>query len=168
MHGALVLHKAIEHITRKTEVHPALPIIERAVLGKAALDQFLGWHVQVKNCIGLERDAIQISQPGLVHTTHHVARHQGINIAIGQDDEPGFQRGQDDIFELVRKIGRVEQAQSRAAENIAFLGLLEFLADEGRALQADLDGCMTAAFEPFDEHRDLRRASGTIRALDNN
>src|SRR5882672_5467732 len=46
--GPLVLHEAIEHIARKADIHPALPIVERHVLGEVPLNEFLEWHVEIK------------------------------------------------------------------------------------------------------------------------
>ena len=47
--GGLILDEAVEHIAGKAHVHPALPKIQRAILGEVALDQFFGGDVEVKN-----------------------------------------------------------------------------------------------------------------------
>ena len=74
-----------------------------------------------------------------------------INVAVRQHDEPRFERGQNDVFQLVRKIGGVKKAQCGAAENVSLLRLFQFLADQRRAFQAHLRGGVTAAFQPFDQ-----------------
>src|SRR5262249_39706760 len=74
--------------------------------------------------------------------------------------------GQNNVFELIGKIGGIEQAQSSPAKNVALLGALELFAHEGGSLEAYLDGGMAAALEPFDQLGDLGRASGAIGALD--
>ena len=79
--------------------------------------------------------------------------------------KPGFQRGQNDVLQLIGEIGRVKQAERGAAENVSLLGLLQFFADESGALQADLHGGVAAAFQPFDQLRDLRGAAGAVRAF---
>ena len=91
-------------------------------LAKLRCTNSSGGTLQIKDRVRHQRDAINIFQPRLVHAAHHVARHQRVNVAIRQDDEAGLKRGQNDVLQLVRKIGRVKQAQRGAAQNVAFLG----------------------------------------------
>src|SRR5439155_1413095 len=55
--GGLILDEAVEHIAGKAQVHPALPKIQRAILGEVALDQFFGGDVEVKNRVRNEGDS---------------------------------------------------------------------------------------------------------------
>ena len=45
---------------------------------------------------------------------------------------------------------------------------LQFGTHQCGTLQADLDGAMSAFFEPIDQFRDLRRAARSVRAFDHN
>src|SRR6267142_5532765 len=143
--GPLVLHEAIEHIARKADIHPALPIVERHVLGEVPLNEFLGWHVEIKYSVRFKRNAVDVFEPRFVHAANHVARHQRVDVAIGEDNKASLQCRQNDVFELVGEVRSIKQAERRAAQNIAFLGAIEFFANESGAFQPDLDGGMSAA-----------------------
>ncbi len=67
---------------------------------------------------------------------------------------------------MVGEIGGVKKAEGGVAEDVAFLRLLQFLADEGGALEADLDGGVAAFLEPVDEAGDLGGAAGAVGAFD--
>src|SRR5439155_18573204 len=92
--------------------------------------------------------------------------HQRVDVAVGQDNEARLQGRQDNVFQLVGKIGRVKEAQGGPAQNVSLLRLFEFLAHQGRAFQSDLQGGVTASFQPFDERGNLRRAPRAISAFD--
>ena len=99
-------------------------------MAKRALHQFLRRDVEIKDRVRLQGDAVEVLQPGLVHAAHHVARHERVDVTVGQDNKAGFQRRQDDVLELVGKIRGVEQAERGAAQDVALLRLLQFLAHE--------------------------------------
>ena len=52
------------------------------------------------------------------------------------------------------------------AENVALFGLLQLFADQGGTFQTDLHGGVAAAFQPLNQPRDLRRATRTVGAFD--
>ena len=54
------------------------------------------------------------------------------------------------------------------AQNVSVLRLVQFLADERGAFQADLHGRVAAPFQPVHEPRDLRGTARTVRAFDDN
>ena len=52
------------------------------------------------------------------------------------------------------------------SEHVALLRVLEFFADQVRSAQSDVPHGVTIRLEPGTELRDLRGASGAIRAFD--
>ena len=78
--GLILSMKLSEQITRKTEVHAALPVIQRRG-GERTLHEIAGSDGEIENrCIRVKRDAVKIFQPRDVHPAHHVPRHQRIII----------------------------------------------------------------------------------------
>ena len=137
------------------------------VFHEVALDQFLRRQLEVKHRVRLDRDAVEALHPTLVEPTHHVPRHERVNVPVCQHDEPGTQRRDDDVFQLIRKVGRVKQAQRSAVENVPVLRTLEFLAGKVRALESDLRCGVPAGLKPIDQTPDLRRTPRTVGSLDN-
>src|SRR5258707_12652859 len=86
---------------------------------------------------------------------------------VWQRDESSLQCRRNRVLQLVGEISCVKKAESRPAENVALLGFLQLFADQRRTFQPYLNRRMAAAFQPLDQLRDLGRASGTVRALDN-
>src|SRR5260370_40326266 len=89
--GALILHETVEHIARKADIHPALPIDERHILGEVALNEFLGRDIEIKYCIRFEGDAENVFQPRFVHAPNHVASHQRVDIPLLEHNKSRLQ-----------------------------------------------------------------------------
>ena len=109
------MEKAVKDVPRKANVHSAFPVIERGTFGHIALHEFFGRDVKVKDRIGNERDAVDVLHPLLVHAAHDVASHQRVDVAICQDHEAGAQCRNNNIFQLIGKVGGVEEAQGGMA-----------------------------------------------------
>ena len=90
-HRGLIFEEAVEHVPRKPQVHAAFPIVQGLVLSEDPLHQLFRGHFQIEDRIGNEGDAVKVSQPALVHAPDQVTRHQGVNVAIGQDHHAGPQ-----------------------------------------------------------------------------
>ena len=166
-HQLLVLDKTVKHVEGQPEVHAAFPVVERVVFHEVALDQFLRRQLEVKHRVRLDRDAVEALHPVLVEPAHHVPRHERVNVPVCQHDEPGTQRRDDDVFQLIRKVGRVKQTQRSPVENVPVLRPLEFLAGKVRALESDLRCGMAAGLKPFAQTPALRRTPRTVGSLDN-
>src|ERR1051325_10550775 len=154
-HERLVLQETVEHVARQAEVHAAFPIIERGALGEVALHKFLGGDVEVKDRVGHEGDAVNVLQPFLIHAADEVTGHERVDVAVGQHHQAGAQAGQDDILQLISEVGRIKQAERGMAEDVSVLRLVEFLAHESGALEADLHGGVAAALEPLGQAGNL-------------
>lgn len=165
-HEGLVFEEGIEHVAREADVHAAFPVIEAGIFGEGALDEFFGSDVEIEDGVGHERHAVKALEPFLIHAADDVAGHQGVDVAIGEDHLAGAQCGEDNILQLIGEVGRVKQTERSATENVAFLGAVEFFADERGAFEADLDGGVATVLQPVDEELDLRGTSGAVRAFD--
>ena len=125
------------------------------MLGEDPLDQFLGPHLQVEHGVGNERDPVQVAQPLLIHAADEIPGHQGVNVTIGQHHRACAQGRQDGVLELVGEVGRVEQRERGARENVALLGGFEFFADQRGAFETHLNGVVARGLQPLDESGDL-------------
>ena len=72
---------------------------------------------------------IEIVQPGLIGAAGDPAGNGGVNVSIGQHDEPAAQRGDDLIFQAIRQIRRVHEAIRKPVQRVALLGVGDGLAD---------------------------------------
>src|SRR5213592_1807093 len=58
-HPALVFEKAVEHVAREAQVHPALPIVQREVLGEIPLDENFRRYFEIEHRIGHQGNAVK-------------------------------------------------------------------------------------------------------------
>ena len=94
------------------------------------------------------------------------ARDQREDVAVGENDQAGTQRGEDAALELIEEIGAVHQRQSHARDGIFGEQAVNIFADEVGAAQAHGLHGEAFGFQPFGEQRDLRGAAGAVRAFD--
>ena len=104
------------------------------MLSQISFNEDLRADRQIKDRVRYQRDTIDVSNPRGLDTSHNSARHQGVDVAIRQDDETRTQRRHHAILELVRKICCVKQAKSPGAENIPAHRLFKLAADQHRSL----------------------------------
>lgn len=162
----LIFDEAGVHVGRAMHVHPGLPIIERGMLPEISFDQDLGAYRQMKNGVRHQSNAVHVPNPCGFDAADDGASHQGIDVAVGENDESGTERRNDSILELVRKVGGVKQAEGARAENVPLHRGFELTADEHRSLQADVRRRISAPLEPVFQKVDLCRAAGAICAFD--
>ena len=113
-----------------------------------------------------QRDPVERLQPVPVRTPDRVPRHQRIDVPIRQHDEPRPERGHDDVLQLVREIGGVEQAERRRSQHVPLLGLIQLLAHKRGAPQSHIHHRVSSALQPLLQERDLRGSPRAIRTLD--
>jgi hypothetical protein len=143
-------------------------VIQNGVLSQVSFDEYLRADSEIKHRVGNQCDAVHVSNPRRFDSAYDRARHERVDVAIGQDDETGTQRGNDSVFELVREIGGVKQAERARAENIALHRLLQLAAHEHGSLQSDIHRRITAPLQPITEKIDLGRATGSIGSFNDN
>ena len=149
-------------------VHSGLPVIQNGVLSQVSFDEYLWADSEIKNCIGNQCNAVDVSNPRGFDPAYDRARHERVDVTIGQDDETRTQRRDDPVLELVREIGGVKQAERSRAKNVALHRPLQLAAHEHGSLQSDIDCRITAPFQPITEKIDLGRATGPIGSFNNN
>jgi len=91
---------------------PAFPIIQRRAFGEIALNQLLRFNGKIKQPRRVRARRHKDSQPRLIHAARHVARHERVNVTVGQHDETRLERRAElMVFKLVGKVRRVKQTQ---------------------------------------------------------
>src|SRR5215475_4943993 len=94
-------------------VHSGLPIIEHGVLPEVSFDQDLGAYGQIEDGVRHQSNTVHIPYPYGFDTSHNGASHQSVDVAVGGNDKSGTHRGNDSVFELVGKVGRVNRLSVR-------------------------------------------------------
>jgi hypothetical protein len=163
----LIFDEAGIHVRGPVHIHAGFPIVEHGVLSEISFHENFGAHREIEDCVGHQGDAVDVAYPCRFDAAYDRARHQGVDVAVGEDDEAGAQSRDDAVFQLIGEVGGIEQAEGSGAEDVALHRLFEFAADEHRALQSDIGCRIAAAFEPVAQEIDLCRASGAVGALDN-
>ena len=105
-------------------------MIQDRVLAKISFNEDFGTYGQVKDRVRNKCDAVDVANPRRLHSAHNRARHQGVNIAIRENDKAGTQRGYDAILELVCKVCGIEETERSGPENIALHCLFKLATDE--------------------------------------
>ena len=112
------------------------------------------------------REAVQVAQPLPVDAAHARARERGEDVPVRQDDEAGFQRGNDFLFEPIGEVGRVEQHERELVERVARLGELDRRLHERRPRPPGLDDAVAFHLEPLAQQLDLRAAADAVGPFD--
>lgn len=149
LNETLILDEAAVHVRRAVHIHAGFPIVQHGMLPQVPLDQNFRAHGEIKDGIGNKSDAVDLANPCRLNAANDRARHQRIDVTIGQNDEARTQRRNDPVLELVGEIGRIEQAEGSRAQNISAHGLLEFAANEHGPLQSDVYRGAAAPFQPI-------------------
>ena len=150
----LILPEAVVHILAGMNIHAGFPIIEPPRENHAG-DQIIHANAQIEGGVRLQRKAIDVANPPGVSAPHDGARHQGIDIAIGQHHETGPQRRNDFMFQAVGEIRGIEQAQGNAPQGVPFFCLLDALAGKFRALDGGVENRPALLLEPRPQQPDL-------------
>src|SRR5262245_20313738 len=115
-----------------------------------------------------DREAVEASEPGAIDATHPGTSQRGKYVAIGQDDESGFERRDNLFLESIRKVGRVEEDERELVERVARLGELDRRLHERRARPTRFNDAVATHFEPFSEQLDLRGSSDAVGPFNRN
>ena len=82
----LIAPKTLIHVLTGEDVHAGFPVVEPARENHPR-DQLLDVQPQVEDCVGNQRGAVNAANPRRVHAANDRARHQRIDVAVGEHDE---------------------------------------------------------------------------------
>src|ERR1035441_118869 len=144
----LIADEALVHVLAETEVHAALPVVEMTAPDDHAGNQVVHIGPQVVDRVGNQAEPCDVPDPGRIFVPSDGPRHNGKDIAVGQDHETGAQSGDDLILQAVGKIGDVVQGHGHRAEGVTFFGLLDALPRQRRPGHAGIQNRVSFLLEP--------------------
>src|ERR1700733_84096 len=160
----LITPKTRVHILTGEDVHAGFPIVEPAGEDHA-WDQLLDVHAKVKYCVGNQSGAVNPANPRRVHAANNRARHQRIDVAVGEHDKARTQRGNHFVLQAIDKIGGVEKALRHAAKIVSFLRAANSFTSQRRPCHSCIEHGVTQLLEPRPQHIDLRGAARAVCPL---
>ena len=74
------------------EVHPGLPVVHAPRLEDPP-DHGFFVELQVEDEVRRDREHVEVPDPLAIHPANARTGHRGVNVAVGEHDEPGLERG---------------------------------------------------------------------------
>src|SRR5947209_11462032 len=104
----LVIDEALEQVSAQAHIHTGFPVIKASPL-QDTRHQVFNAYLQIEDGIGLQRQAVNRTNPVGVSTPYNSTSYQRIDVAVCQHDEACTQGGQNLAFETIYKVCGIEQ-----------------------------------------------------------
>src|SRR5215469_6350745 len=151
---------------RKRHVAAGFPIADGLRFFEFAGKGGFRANVEPESEVRAQGHSVKAGEIVAVDAAHDAARNKGEDKAVGKDDGAFTEYRDNSMFELVEEVGGVHQRQGEACDGVFGEQLVNVAAHKIRTPQAAGDHRETFGFQPFLEQRDLRGASGTVHAFD--
>ena len=162
----LIADERLEQVVGKRHVAAGFPVADGLRFLEFAVEGDFWADVKPEREVRAQRGFVDAVQIIAADAANGGARDQREDVAVGEDDQAGAQRGKNAALELVEEIGAVHQRQRHARDGIFGEQAVDVFTDKVRAAQAHGLHGEAFGFEPFGEQRNLRGAAGTVRAFD--
>ena len=164
--AALENAKAFVRIGGEAHIHAGFEIFELRAAIQNALERDLQVRFEEKRHVRQRREIVNAAHPFRRATADGVARESGENVAIAQHDVAGAQQRNELPLVTVRKIGGMDQAESRGREQLALFAFAGGGFDEVRGIPLAEKNLQPLHFEPASQQVNLRGFPGAIEAFD--
>src|SRR5262249_51262292 len=144
---SLIALERIEQISAQGEVHAGFPVVHPFAVNHS-WDQGFDVYIEIQYQVGHQCHAKDVAGPRFVRTHYRVTRKRRVHIAIGDNDEPSLQGGQNFMFQAIGKISRIQEAESGDRELMPGFGLVNGRRKKRRTSPSRIADLVTFKLEP--------------------
>src|SRR5207302_455397 len=101
---------ALEQVRTQAHIHTRFPVIKSSPLQDTRY-KVVDAYLEIKDGIGLQRQAINRTNPPWISAPHNSTGYQRVDIAVGQYDEASTQCRKNLALEAIYKVRGIEQVQ---------------------------------------------------------
>src|SRR5215831_15696549 len=115
--------------------------------------------------MGAKRHGVKSAHVVAVDAANDATAYQSENVAVGEHDGAGAQRGKNAVLDLVEEIGGVHQGQRQAGDGVFGEKLIDVAAHKVRTAQTAGLYRKALGFEPLLQQGDLRGPARPIHSF---
>ncbi len=153
-------------IAAKPEVKAGFVVLQLRPADRDTLHRLVERHVEVERQRRWHGERVQAAQPRAIDPAHGITDVGGVDVAIGQDDGAGLQRGHDLAVRPTGKVGGMDQAERHRRKQLHALATPRGALDDRRRVPLAEDHQVALVDQPFAQQVELGAFARAVDAFD--